>query len=133
MGVTHLNTVGGHDGHLEVAISIGSEDQFVVGRNSPGEELVGNTCGRQGVTHSEPPVLSVDGHSPVLEPSFADTSSLGANLSFRKRQPEHLAKIRQKSCPLGLYLLRQIDRATDADVVEMRIEEAVGFAATAIT
>ena len=38
----------------------------------------------------------------------------------------------QKSCPLGLYLLRQIDRATDADVVEMRIEEAVGCAATAI-
>ena len=46
MGVTHLNTVGGQDGHLEVAVGIGADDRFVVGRNSPGEGLVGNTCGR---------------------------------------------------------------------------------------
>jgi hypothetical protein len=46
VGVTHLNTVGGHDSHLEVAVRIGSNDQFVVGGNSLGERLVGASGGR---------------------------------------------------------------------------------------
>src|SRR5262249_5679881 len=41
--------------------------------------------------------------------------------------------IRKTSCPLGLYLLRQIDRAAYADVVEMSVEEAARSAATVIT
>jgi len=41
--------------------------------------------------------------------------------------------IRKTSCPLGLYLLRQIDRAAYADVVEMAVEEAARSAATVIT
>ena len=36
-------------------------------------------------------------------------------------------------CPLGLYLLRQIDRATHADIIEMGVEEAERCAASAIT
>src|SRR3954447_11498138 len=59
-GCTHLNTIGRHHGHLEVAVGIHSDDRFVVSRNSPGEGHVGGGNAREGVTPGEPSVLTID-------------------------------------------------------------------------
>jgi hypothetical protein len=64
------------------------------------------------------------------------TTRWKAFLTFRKRAWLSFAPPTCRmplSCPLGLYLLRQIDRATHADVIEMSVEEAARCAATAIT
>jgi hypothetical protein len=70
----------------------------------------------------------VDRHSPVLEPFLADhiivtRESEATTGAFGKNSPKVMPT---RPVPLG-----QIDRATDANVVEMRIEEAVGCASTA--